>query len=426
MKKKSIENGILMAGGINVLTLVEKYGSPLYVYDLEIIREQYEALKQAIPQEVKIFYAIKANPNPNICSFIRSLGAGAEIASSGELYIALKSGFKGKDIVYNGPGKTDEDIEYAINNGVHIINVESLDELQRINVIAKNKAISVKVCIRINPIRTVTQVKMQTGGGSQKFGTDEENIETIIKAALKFQWIELQGIHIYVGSQILEPEILLGNIENTLKIAFNIAQKFGLPLKCINFGGGLGVPYNESEPEFDVEKFSKGLTALISTVENQYENVSFILEPGRFIVSEAGIFLTKVISVKESRGKNYAIVDGGINHAFLPIRMNKNYPTVIANKMEIAESETRSFIIGGPLCTSMDVFTNEVELPQVEINDLICIGNSGAYGFSASMLHFLSAPMPAEVIVENGQSFIARQRGKKEDFLLNCEIKEYG
>lgn len=422
MKRKSIENGILMAGGINVLTLVEKYGSPLYVYDLEIIREQFYALKKAIPEKVRIFYAIKANPNPNICSFIRSLGAGAEIASSGELYIALKSGFQGKDIVYNGPGKTNEDIEYAINNGVQILNVESMDELQRINFIAKQKQESVKVCIRINPIRAITEVKMQTGGGSQKFGTDEENIETIIKAALELEYLDLQGIHIYVGSQILEPEILLVNIENTLKIAFNIAEKFGLPLKCINFGGGLGVPYNESEPEFDVEKFGKGLTTLISKIDKKYDNVSFILEPGRFLVSEAGMFLTKVISVKESRGKKYAIVDGGINHAFLPIRMNKKYPTVIANKMEIAEYETSRFIIGGPLCTSMDVFTNEVELPPVEINDIISIFNSGAYGFSASMLYFLSAPMPAEIIVENGKSFIARQRGKKEDLLLNCEI----
>ena len=422
MKPKLIENGTV--SGISLVSLVEKYGSPLYVYDLEIIREQYQALKQAIPEQVKIFYAIKANPNPSICAFIRSLGAGAEIASAGELYIALKSGFQGKDIIYNSPGKTDADIEYAINNGVYILNVESMDELWRINLIAEQKQVVVKICIRINPIRPVTELKMQTGGGSQKFGTDEEEIETIIIAALKFEWIELQGIHIYVGSQILAAEILLDNIENTLKIAFDAAKKFGFALKCINFGGGLGVPYNESEPEFDVEKFGKGLTALIS----KYDKISFILEPGRFLVSESGMFLTKVISVKESRGKKYAIVDGGINHAFLPIRMNKKYPTVIANKMQhsanSASIKNSQFIIGGPLCTSMDVFTNEVELPQVEINDIICLGNSGAYGFSASMLYFLSVPMPAEVIIKNGKSFIARHRGKKEDFWLNCEIVE--
>jgi len=419
----SFENkdGILTAGNVNVLTLVKEYGTPLYVYDLEIIRKQYEALKRSIPVEVKIFYAMKANPNPSVCSFLRSLGVGAEIASSGELYLALKTGFSGKDIIYNSPGKTDEDIQYAISNGVHFINVEALDELYRIDAIAKNERRPVKVCVRVNPIRAVTKVKMQTGGGSQKLGIDEEKIETVIETALKLNWIELQGIHVYVGSQILEQGVLLENIDNTLQIAARTAKQFGFPLKCINFGGGLGVPYEESEPEFEVEKFGKGLTALIRKASQEYElsETCFILEPGRFLVSDAGIFLTKVISMKESRGKKYTVVDGGINHAFLPIRMNRKYPTAIANKMNLPSD--KSTIIGGPLCTSMDVFTNEVELPQVELNDIISIFNSGAYGFSASLLYFLSAAMPAEVVVQNGKHFLARRRGKKEDFMLNCK-----
>ncbi len=411
-----------MTGNLDVLTLTKKYGTPLYVYDLEIIKKQYEALKRSIPKQVKIFYAIKANPNPSICSFLRSLGAGAEIASSGELYIALKTGFEGKNIVYNGPGKTDEDIQYAIQSGVHVINVESMDELHRLNAIAKQEDRPAKVCIRVNPIHGVTQVKMQTGGGSQKLGIDEENIERVVETALRYDWVKLVGVHVYVGSQILDQEVLLKSIANTLQIACRTAKQIGFPLKCINFGGGLGVPYDESEPEFDVEKFGQGLTALINQASQEYDfsNTRFVLEPGRFLVSEAGIFLTKVISVKESRAKKYAIIDGGINHAFLPIRMNRKYPTAIANKME--QPHENAITIGGPLCTSMDVFTNEIELPHVEVNDIISIFNSGAYGFSASMLYFLSAPMPAEVIVQNGKCFVARQRGRKEDFLLNCNI----
>ncbi len=417
------KNGILLAGNVNVLTLVKEYGTPLYVYDLEIIRQQYETLKRSMPSNVKIFYAVKANPNPHVCSFLRSLGAKAEVASAGELYIALKAGFKGKDIVYNGPGKTDEDIQYAIQSSIHTINVESMDELYRLDAIAKNEHRPVRVCIRVNPIHTVTKVKMQTGGGSQKFGIDEEKIETIIKTALSLDWIELLGIHVYVGSQILDHGVLLENIENTLKIAVRAAKQFGLPIRCLNFGGGLGVPYNETEPELNVEHFGNGLTALINKMSQEYglSETRFVLEPGRFIVSDAGIFLTKVISVKESRGKKYAIVDGGINHAFLPIRMNKKYPTAIANKMN--QPNEGSVVIGGPLCTSMDVFTNEVELPHVEINDIISIFNSGAYGFSASLLYFLSAPMPAEVIVQNGKHFVARRRGRKEDLLLNCDVE---
>jgi len=423
MKDFENKDGILMIGNVSVLTLVKEYGTPLYVYDLEIIRKKYEALRRSVPEKIKIFYAIKANPNPNVCSFIRSLGAGAEIASSGELYIALKSGFQGKHIVYNGPGKTDEDIQYAIKSGVRTINIESLDELYRIDAIAKNEDRPIKVCVRINPIQGITQVKMQTGGGSQKLGIDEEQIETVIKTALKMKWVKLQGIHVYVGSQILDHNVLLESIENTLNIACRTAQDLGFPIQCINFGGGLGVPYNESEPEFDVENFGKGLTQLINQASQAYDlsDTCFVLEPGRFLVSEAGIFLTKVISVKESRGQKYAILDGGINHAFLPIRMNRTYPTAIANKMNL--SDKNPITLGGPLCTSMDVFTTEVDLPEAEINDIISIFNSGAYGFSASLLYFLSAPMPAEVIVQNGQHFVARRRGTKEDFLSLCEIR---
>ena len=420
MKQIKSQAGILTTGNVDILTLVEEYGTPLYVYDLEIIRQQYEVLKRSIPSKVKIFYAVKANPNLHICKFMHSLGAGAEIASSGELFIALKAGFTGKDIIYNGPGKTDEDILYAIENRVHVINVESMDELHRLNTIAASKRSLVKVCIRVNPINGISKVKMQTGGGPQKLGIDEEQIEIVIRTALKCAWIELQGIHIYVGSQILEHKLLLDSIENTLQIAGRTNQ-LGFPLKCVNFGGGLGVPYSESEPEFEVESFGKGLTAIINQASKKY-NLStshFILEPGRFLVSEAGIFLTKVITVKESRGKKFAILDGGINHAFLPIRMNRNYPTLIANKIGLPN--TTSQILGGPLCTSMDVFANEVELPNIEVNDIISIFNSGAYGFSASLLHFLSAPLPAEVAVQNGKHFLVRRRGKKEDFLLNCE-----
>lgn len=423
MKHFENQDGILMAGNVNVLTLVKEYGTPLYVYDLEIIRKQYEALRRTIPQKVKIFYAIKANPNPSVCSFLRSLGAGAEIASSGELHIALTTGFKGKNIVYNGPGKTDEDIQYAIKNGVRTINVEAMDELYRIEAIAKNEQRPVNVCVRVNPMYNIPHVKMQTGGGSQKLGIDEEQIESVVETALQLQWVRLLGIHVYVGSQILKQGVLLENIENTLDIACRTAKYFGFPLKCINFGGGLGVPFHEFEPEFDVENFGKGLTTLLDKASQEYDlsDTCLILEPGRFLVSGAGIFLTKVISVKESRGKKYGIVDGGINHAFLPIRMNRKYPTAVANKMDLPAKN--SVILGGPLCTSMDVFSTEADLPHVEINDIISIFNSGAYGFSASLLYFLSAPMPAEVIVQNGKHFLARRRGKKEDFLFNCETE---
>lgn len=408
----------------NILDLVTKHGTPLYVYDINTIKRKYLLLREYIPKQVKIFYALKANSNPSICAFIHSLGAGAEIASSGELCIALKSGFLGSEIIYNGPGKTDDDIAYAIENNIHLLNVESIDELYRINTIAEQAQCLVKICVRINPLRGATQAKMHTGGDSQKFGIDEEKVGVLIEAALKLDWVKLSGIHIYVGSQILSHNTLLNSIENTLNIACKLAKQYQLKLETINLGGGLGVPYTDSEPEFNVEEFGLGLTELISKISKCYDlsETELILEPGRFLVSDAGILLTKILSVKESRGKKYAIVDSGINHAFLPFRMNKKYSTVIANKID--QPIDQKVIIGGALCTSMDAFTTEVELPHIEVNDIICIFNAGAYGFSASLLYFLSAPMPAEVMIDNnGQDILIRRRGRKEDFLLGTDYE---
>lgn len=418
MKYFNNQEGIaLKIGNVNVLSLIKEYGTPLYVYDFEIIRKQYDVLKRSIPKQVKIFYAVKANPNSSVCSFIGSLGAGAEIASSGELCIALNSGFSGANIIYNSPGKTDEDIQYAIKNDVSFLNVESIDELYRINAIAKNEGRSVNLCVRINPLSGASQAKMHTGGNSQKFGIDEEQVGSLIEAALRLDWVKLLGVHVYVGSQILDFSVLLASIENTLKLACQLAQQYGFPLKTVNFGGGLGVPYCDTEEDFDVENFGKGLAQLISKMSQSFDlsETNFILEPGRFLVSDSGVLLTKVLSVKESRGKKYAIVDSGVNHALFPFRMNKKYPTVIANKMD--KPVENSVIIGGPLCTSMDMFTTEVDLPDIEVNDIVGIFNSGAYGFSASLLYFLSVPMPAEVVVQDGKHFLVRRRGTKEDFL---------
>ncbi|MCP4700546.1 MAG: diaminopimelate decarboxylase [Gammaproteobacteria bacterium] len=422
MKHFDKKNGMLTIGGIDALMLAKKYGTPSYVYDLDVIKKQHETLRQSIPKGVKVFYAVKANPNPTVCAYIRSLGLGAEVASSGELYVALKTGFAAENIIYNGPGKTDEDIQYAINSGVHIINIEAMDELYRVDAIARSEGRRVNVCIRVNPVHGATKAKMRTGGGPQKFGIDEEKLETAIKSALKLEWIELSGLYVYAGSQQLDWKVLLESMENTLRIVCRIAGQFKFSPKYVNFGGGLGVSYDESEPEFDIKNFGKGFTALIERLSRQCDlsNTRFLLEPGRFLVSDAGVFLMKVISVKGSGGKKFAIVDSGINHALLPIRMNKKYPMAVANKMDLPHKTP--ITIGGMLCTSIDAFTSETNLPHIELNDIIGIGNSGAYGFSASLLHFLSIPAPAEIVVQSGKHFLGRRRGKKEDFMLHCDI----
>ncbi len=422
LKYFNINETSLKIGDIDVHDLVKQYGTPLFVYDIDIIKKQYLLLKNNLSEKVSIFYAVKANPNLSVCSCLKSLGAGAEIASAGELFIALKSGFNPERIIFAGPGKKDEDLEYAMNAGVSIINVESINELKRLNKIAKKKATKAHVCIRINPMRAVKKAKVQMGGGPQKFGVDEECAEEILKLAKGLDFIELLGIHIYIGSQIPDHTEILNNIENTINMAAGFSNKYNFPLKCINLGGGLGVPYDEESPDVDIEKVGKGLDEIIKKASRNVDlaHTQFILEPGRFLTSESGVYLSKIVDVKESRGKKFAIIDGGINHSMLPITMNKKYPTFIVNKLNYPND--RDITIGGPLCTSMDMFSKEVVAPTIEPGDIVGIFNSGAYGFSASMLYFLSYPLPAEIVVENGKSFIARKRGTIDDLIANQEI----
>lgn len=419
MKYFNTNESVLKMGKINVVRLVEEYDTPLYVYDTDIIKKQYQSLKDHLSDRVKIFFAMKSNPNIMVCSFLRSLGASVEVASSGELFAAIKSGFNKENIIFDGPGKSCKDLEFAIKTGIYIINVESIEEIKRINTIAKKESKRTKVCIRINPRVGVEKAKMKWGGGPHKFGVDEEKADDVIKYTLDAEFVELLGIHVSVGSQIADHKGLLKSTENTIQVACETFKKNDIPLRCINLGGGIGVPYDENDVEVDIEAFGKGLVNIIKEKSKEYglEETEFILEPGRYLTSESGVYLVKVIDIKESGGKKFAIVDGGINHSFLPITMNKKYPTFVVNKMDMIKDE--AITIGGPLCTSMDIFSREVDLPKVEIGDIIGIFNSGAYGFSASMLYFLSHPLPAEIVIRNGRPFIARERGKVEDFLIN-------
>jgi len=417
LKYFDLKNPILKIGDISVTDILTKYPTPIYVYDLEIIEKQHQLLINSLPDRINILYSVKANPNVNVCSHLKRLGTGAEIASSGELYIALQAGFSPDQIVFDGPGKTENDLEYAIKTGIKVINAESIGELKKIDRIAGSLSKKVDVCLRINPIISGNNAKMRTAGGAQKFGTDQETADKTIKSAMKLKNICFCGIHIYIGSQVFDHKLLADTLSKTIDYALQASQKLGFELKQINLGGGLGVPYNDSEEPFDILRFGKLLKDIIDARKTLLQNICIFMEIGRYLTSESGIYLTRIIDIKESGGETFVIVDGGINHSFLPIIMNKKYPTLIANRL--AEKQTALVNIGGPLCTSIDMFSKKILMPKPEIDDVVAIFNSGAYGFSASLLYFLSHPLPAEIIVKNGESFLARSHGKKEDLMIN-------
>ncbi len=416
LEKFSTHDGSLCVGGVSVIDLSNMQGTPFYVYDLEIIRQNYSLLRTQLIDRFDIFFAVKANPSLAICSLMNSLGAGAEVVSEGEISVALATGFPPERVIFNGPGKTDQAILKGIDAGIGLFNVESITDLKRIEQHARSAGRCVNVCIRINPTFGSSDACISTGGGAQKFGTDEEQIDELVRASMNSAFIELKGIHIFEGSQVMESQQLVASMRNTVGLARKLADQYNLPFTDINLGGGIGVGYGHNSSEFDLGSFCQSLNSL--AVE-EASNIRFILELGRYLVADSGVYVAKVLDVKESQGQHYVITDGGINHAMLPITKNQ-YPILLVNRVD--EASTVPSYIGGPLCTSADLTTEAISLPNAKPGDLVGMFMAGAYGFSASMLNFLSFPMPAELVVDNSRASVARDRGDVDDFLRNQHL----
>jgi len=417
----NLKQDTLHIGGLKLSTLIEKWGTPLYVYDWEIAKKKLKMVKEALPF-FDIFYSVKANPNLSISALFNSIGSGAEVASKGELYLALKAGFQPKDIIFVGPGKTDEELEYAINSNIYAIVAESLNEIKRIDMITEKLRKYVGVMIRVNTKVPVDFSYEKMVGGPSKFGIDEEDLNTL--AEFDSKNIQLLGIHVYTASQVLDVGSLLKHNQRVLNIACSFSSALGSSLQCVDFGGGFGVPYAEDETEFDLSLFSKGMKDLIKKKAEEYnlEATRFILELGRYLVAECGVYLTKVIDIKESRGKKYLITDGGMNQQIRPIFMKLNHPTFIVNKLN--KKKTEKIDIGGPCCTPFDILAKDITVPEPEIGDIVGIFNSGAYGFSMSMLNFHSHPWPVELLIIDGEPILIRERIKVEDCVFWAASKE--
>jgi diaminopimelate decarboxylase len=407
----------LHIGRFTALDLVSRYGTPLYVYDVEIMKYKYNVVKKSF-QNVDIFYSLKANPSASIASFFCSLGSGAEIASGGELYLSLQAGFRPENIIFVGPGKTNPELEYAMKNDLYAVVIESLNELRRADNIAGALSKKIDVMIRVNTKSwTGASPEVMVGGPSKLGMVEEEVIEELSNIDLKN--VNIIGIHVYNASQVLGEVSLIDAIEHTLDFACYCSEKLDFKLKCVDFGGGWGVPYKEGENELNVTWMQKKFSHILQEKSKTFDlkNVRFIFELGRYLVAESGVYLARVIDIKESRGKKYLITDGGMNQQVRPVFMNLNHPTLIVNKLNRKKREIVQ--IGGPLCTPFDMLGKDIQLPEADIGDVIGIFNSGAYSFSMSMLNFLSHPWPSEVLVIGNDSRLIRERGNFENLVGN-------
>lgn len=401
-----------------VKRVIKEFKTPLYLYDYNRICQQYHSLKNALPDCFDIFYSLKANPLLGIGELFRHLGSGVEVASGGELYTAVNAGFSSNDIIFTSPGKTKEELEYAIAQNIYCINIESIEEAQIINEIAEKRSQKVNVSIRINPGFNHMTSGMYMSGISSQFGIEEAQLKEAFAALNALAHINMVGFSVYMGTQVLEADNLLSNTEEIIKLALATAEQYHFDLKYLNIGGGFGIPYFKHDSPLDMEKLSAGLDHLWVKYQKQLKGTRMIVESGRFLMADAALYLTTILYRKECKGNKYLICDGGSNHhsasAFLGRYIRDNFPIRILGKCGEEEEVT----IAGPLCTPIDIIGQRVKIPKDTIpGDIVAVEKAGAYGLTNSPILFLSHSTPAEVMLKDSDVLMLRGRKDSKEFL---------
>ncbi|MFE6375622.1 alanine racemase [Bacillus subtilis] len=409
------ENGHLFMGSIDIADIVQRTGTPAYIYDVTTIERKIKQIQTSMHDKTELFYSLKANPNPSIVKLIYDAGANLEICSLLELEIAMQIKASPKRVLYLGPGKTKEEIRAVLEFGVEYFIIESFQELELINEMASRLKRKVKAGIRFNLNSSAKGSKLIMGGKPRQFGIDEEQAETLIDTAQKMKNIMINGIHVYNGTRILQSDVLVDNTKYILEFAQKLYNKHPFNLQYVDIGGGMGIPYFNNETELDFEQAAVSINQSIEEFHQKVcKPVKILLESGRFIVGESGVYTTKVLYTKESKGVKFAITDGGTNHHMaaggMGNALKKNFPVKTLNKMN--KPLTEQYNIAGPLCTPNDVIAKRLETPALEPGDLIGIMNAGAYGLTASPVLFLSHFIPAEVLVKENKLKIIREKGQ--------------
>jgi diaminopimelate decarboxylase len=416
-KHFAVSQGQLWIGGTPVTSFAEKYGTPCFLYDKKVMDAKIDALRGALPAGFTVCFSVKANPNRAVLRHFLSRGCWLEIASAGEFHHAFEAGCDPQQILFAGPGKTEAELELVLSNGIGEIHLESFTEIRRVAAISRRLGVRASVAVRVNPAGEAEGGAMRMGGRPAPFGVDEEILGEVLDAVLAEATLSFRGIHLFAGTQILDANTLVNQYRHGLEIGRSVARHTGRPLHTLDFGGGLGIPYFAHESELDLSQVAAGLAGVFGQTESDpaFHGTKFLVEPGRFLVGEAGIYVARVNDIKVSRGKKFLILDGGMNHHLaasgnLGQTIKRNYPVALLNKIDASAEETVDVV--GPLCTPLDTLARAVSLPHAEIGDLFGIFQSGAYGRSASPLDFLSHPAPPEIWADAGQHELIRSRSE--------------
>jgi diaminopimelate decarboxylase len=396
-----VENDELLIGGRKLGDIAREVGrTPFYVYDRQVMALQVQALRAAFPAEVELHYAMKANPMPEVVRYMATLVDGLDVASGRELQVALSTPVERGDISFAGPGKSVAEIVQAIDAGI-VLNVESPRELREIVAHARAASVRPKVAIRVNPDFELKSSGMKMGGGPKQFGVDAEAVPAMLRDMARLP-LEFVGFHIFSGSQNLKAESIIEAQQKAVGLAIRLAADVPAPVKLLNIGGGLGIPYFPGEQRLNLAPIGENLAALNRLVRQALPGARLVIELGRYLVGEAGLYVCKVVDRKLSRGQVFLVTDGGLHHHLSASGnfgqvIRKNYPVLIGNKVRGAARELCSVV--GPLCTPLDLLADRMEMARGEEGDLAVVFMSGAYGLSASPLGFLSHPAPAESLL---------------------------
>jgi len=412
MHEFKFKNNYLYCEEMRVLDLVRRYGTPLYVYSYHTLIDHFMKLKNAFREiEPLICFSVKANSNLAILKALVVKGAGLDIVSGGELFRAIRVGCPAEKIVYASVGKTDNEIEEAIRKRILFFNVESIPELENINRISKKLNRITNVAIRINPdIEPKTHKFITTGKLTNKFGIDFKTAQNILARCACFSNLKIKGLHIHIGSQITDSAPYVAAITKMVHFINQLKRK-GITLEYLNIGGGLGIIYDDEMPQ-TAQKFAKEIMPLLKRA-----GLKIILEPGRFIVGNAGILVTKVLYLKSTPKKKFVIVDAAMNDLIRPALYDA-YHQILLTRTENREPRTEKVDVVGPICESADFFAKERRIAKLKEGDYVAIMSAGAYGFSMSS-NYNSRRRAEEILVVKDQAFLIRKRESQEDLIRN-------
>lgn len=412
-------NNRLYCENIEVAKLAAQFGTPLYVYSHHTVIDHYLKLKKAFADlKPLICFSAKSNSNLTILKILANRGAGLDIVSGGELYRAKKIGVDPKKIVYASVGKMENEIKEALQASIFAFNVESLQELGLISDVAVRLKKDARVCMRLNPnIDPHTHRYIMTGTVESKFGVDFEMARIIFLNRNNFKGVKLVGLHVHIGSQITQVKPFLAALKRACGF-IDMLKKMGVVLECLNIGGGLGIIYKDEKPQ-TAEEFASVVMPILKKT-----GLKIILEPGRFIVGNAGILVTKVIYLKDTSVKRFVIVDAGMNDLMRPSlyeAYHEIFPLVKSpDKIPATKNQKRSDVVG-PICESSDFLAKNRELPCFESGDLLAVFGAGAYGFSMSS-NYNSRCRSAEVLVKGNRCYLIRRREVLSDLIRQEKV----